>query len=136
MKADALDLPAIAVFIAFFALVTVLGFIAPPFTIIVYPFIFLVMPKLWTACHRGAHVTAADLVQSVYGGRWFVAAIAATGIIATMPYIALQWVGMQVVIQSLGIHGELPLIAAFLILAAYTYTSGLRAPAMIAFVKD
>src|SRR5260363_85983 len=28
MKADALDLPAIAVFIAFFALVTVLGFIA------------------------------------------------------------------------------------------------------------
>src|SRR5260363_140023 len=74
---------------------------ALPFTIIVYPFIFLVMPKLWTACHRGAHVTAADFVQSVYGGRWFVAAIAATGIIATMPYIALQLVGMQVVIQSL-----------------------------------
>src|SRR5260363_323625 len=82
------------------------GFFALPFTIIVYPFISLVMPKLWTACHRGAHVTAADFVQSVYGGRWFVAAIAATGIIATMPYIALQLVGMQVVIQSLGIHGE------------------------------
>src|SRR6202020_476898 len=29
-----------------------------------------------------------------------------------------------------------PLIVAFVILAVYTYTSGLRAPAMIAFVKD
>jgi Na+/proline symporter len=33
-------------------------------------------------------------------------------------------------------NGDLPLIVAFVILALYTYTSGLRAPAMIAFVKD
>ena len=32
--------------------------------------------------------------------------------------------------------GDLPLIVAFAILAAYTYTSGLRAPALIAVVKD
>ena len=31
---------------------------------------------------------------------------------------------------------RLPLIIAFVILAAFTYTSGLRAPAMIAVVKD
>src|SRR5205807_5830894 len=30
----------------------------------------------------------------------------------------------------------IPLIIAFIILAAYTYSSGLRAPAMIALVKD
>ena len=43
---------------------------------------------------------------------------------------------MQVVIRSLGISGEIPLVIAFLVLAFYTYTSGIRAPAMIAFVKD
>ena len=64
-----------------------------------------------------------------------------TGIVATMPYIALQLVGMQVVIGALGfatsgLIGDLPLIIAFVILAAFTYTSGLRAPAMIAVVKD
>jgi SSS family solute:Na+ symporter len=32
--------------------------------------------------------------------------------------------------------GEMPLIIAFVILAAYTYNSGLRAPALIALVKD
>jgi solute:Na+ symporter, SSS family len=40
------------------------------------------------------------------------------------------------VIAALGVRGEWPLIAAFVILAAYTYSSGLRAPALIAIVKD
>ena len=31
---------------------------------------------------------------------------------------------------------DLPLFIAFAVLAAYTYSSGLRAPALIAFVKD
>ena len=53
-----------------------------------------------------------------------------------MPYIALQLVGIEVVLAGLGIEGEWPLIAAYAILAAYTYPSGLRAPAMIAVVKD
>ena len=36
----------------------------------------------------------------------------------------------------MGLKGDLPIIAAFIILALYTYSSGLRAPALIAFVKD
>ncbi len=63
-------------------------------------------------------------------------AVALTGVFATMPYIALQLVGMEVVIKALGLTGELPLAAAFVILALYTYSAGLRAPALIAFVKD
>jgi len=45
-------------------------------------------------------------------------------------------VGIQVVLAAMGIQGDAPLIIAFIILAAYTYFSGLRAPAMIALVKD
>ncbi|CAG2145849.1 monocarboxylate uptake permease MctP [Cupriavidus numazuensis] len=112
------------------------GFFAMPYTIIVYPFVFAVMPRLWEVCHRKNHITAADYVQGEIGGRWLPAAVAITGIIATLPYIALQLIGMQVVIKGLGVDGELPLIVAFAILAVYTYSSGLRAPAMIAFVKD
>jgi len=56
--------------------------------------------------------------------------------VATMPYIALQLIGMGVVIKAMGLTGELPIVAAFIILALYTYSSGLRAPALIAFVKD
>src|ERR1700676_1644791 len=110
------------------------GFFALPYTIIVYPFVFAVMPKLWKVAQAKNHITAADYVHGEYGGKWFPAAVALTGIVATMPYIALQLVGMQVVIKGLGVDGELPLIVAFVILASYS--SVLRAPAMIAFVKD
>jgi len=112
------------------------GFFALPYTIIVYPIVFAIMPKLWKAAHRAGHVTAADVVYGRYSSRSLEFAVAITGVVATMPYIALQLVGMEVVIKALGLTGELPIAAAFVILALYTYSAGLRAPALIAFVKD
>src|SRR5258708_83407 len=112
------------------------GFFALPYTIIVYPFVFAVMPKLWQIAKDHGYVTAADVVHGQYGSRTLASAVAITGVIATMPYIALQLIGMAAAIKALGLAGELPLIAAFVILALYTYSSGLRAPALIAFVKD
>lgn len=118
-----------------------MGFFALPYTILIYPFAFVVFPKLWAVAKRHGYVTAADFVNARYGSRTLALAIAVTGIVATMPYIALQLLGIEVVIGALGFDtsgfvGDLPLIIAFAILAAYTYTSGLRAPAMIAVVKD
>ena len=112
------------------------GFFALPYTIIVYPFVFAVMPVLWKVAHANGHVTAADVVYGTYASRSLELAVAVTGMVATMPYIALQLIGMGVVIKAMGLTGELPIIAAFVILALYTYSSGLRAPALIAFVKD
>jgi len=117
------------------------GFFALPYTILIYPFAFVVFPKLWSIAKRHGYVTSADFVSARYGSRMLALAVAVTGILATMPYIALQLVGIEVVIgglgfQTTGLVGDIPLILAFAILAAYTYTSGLRAPAMIAIVKD
>ncbi|SNT23861.1 solute:Na+ symporter, SSS family [Granulicella rosea] len=113
-----------------------MGFFAVPYAIIAYPYMMLVLPRLWNVCQRHGYITFADFVRGRYGNRWLTVAIALTGILALMPYIALQLVGMKVVIAALGVHGEWPLAAAFIILAAYTYSSGLRAPAVIAIVKD
>jgi solute:Na+ symporter, SSS family len=118
-----------------------LGFFAVPYTIMVYPFVFVVFPRLWSVARRHGYITAADFVRGRHGNKWLALAVAITGIVATMPYIALQLVGIQVVIAALGIEatgigGDLPLVIAFVILASFTYTSGLRAPAAIAIVKD
>src|SRR5246127_3092621 len=112
------------------------GFFALPYTVIVYPFVFAIMPLLWKVAHANGYVTAADVVHGTYGSRGLELAVAMTGMVATMPYIALQLVGMGAVIQTMGLTGEWPIVAAFVILALYTYSSGLRAPALIAFVKD
>ncbi len=112
------------------------GFFALPYAIIAYPYMMLVMPRLWTICHRHGFVTLADFVRGRYGCRPLTLALAFTGILALMPYIALQLVGIKVVIAAFGIQGEWPLVLAFVILSAYTWSSGLRAPAVIAIVKD
>ncbi len=113
-----------------------MGFFALPYATIAYPYMMLVLPRLWRVCHRHGYVTFADFVGGRFGNRWLTVAVALTGILALMPYIALQLVGMRVVMGAMGLHGEWPLAVAFIILATYTYSSGLRAPAVIAIVKD
>ena len=112
------------------------GFFAVPYTILIFPLAFIVAPRLWSVAHRHGYVTPADFVRGRHGSPSLALMIAITGIVATMPYIALQLVGIGAVLQVMGVEGEWPLIIAFVILAAYTYQSGLRAPALIAFVKD
>jgi SSS family solute:Na+ symporter len=121
---------------------SMVGFFAVPYTIVLYPIIFIFLPRLWSVSHRHGYVTPADFIRGRFDSRWLALAVAVTGVLATMPYIALQLVGIQVVLEVMGIGGDsglskdLPLLLAFAVLAAYTYASGLRAPALIAFVKD
>jgi SSS family solute:Na+ symporter len=121
------------------------GWFAVPYTILIYPLAFVLLPKFWAVCKQHGYVTAADFVKERFGSNTLALAVAFTGILATMPYIALQMFGIQISIAALGIpltvpilgfNVDIPLLIAFIILAAYTYTSGLRAPAMIALVKD
>ena len=112
------------------------GFFAVPYTIVVYPIVFLVLIRLWSVSHVHGYVTPADFVRHRFGSPTLALLVAVTGIVATMPYIALQLVGIEAVLKTMGVTGHLPIIVAFAILAAYTYNSGLRAPALIAFVKD
>src|SRR5438105_1598522 len=113
-----------------------MGFFAEPYAVITYPYMMIVLPRLWTVCHRHGYVTFADFVAGRYGNRWLTIAIALTGVLALMPYIALQLVGIRVVIEAMGVEGEVALAGAFWVLAAYTYLGGLGAPAVIAIVKD
>ncbi len=119
------------------------GFFAVPYTVMVFPIVFVFAPRLWSVCREHGYVTPADFVRGRYGSRGLALAVAATGILATMPYIALQLVGIQAVLTVMGVGvssnsflKDLPLLIAFVVLAAYTYMSGLRAPALTAFIKD
>ena len=41
------------------------GFFALPYTVLVYPIVFLIMPRLWHAAKNAGHVTAADVVYGL-----------------------------------------------------------------------
>ncbi|HEY0816178.1 MAG TPA: sodium:solute symporter [Pseudonocardia sp.] len=118
-----------------------LGFYALPYTVVLYPLVFLPVVRLWSVARVHGFVTPADFVRGRYDSSLLAFLVAVTGLVATMPYIALQLVGLEAVLRTMGLNasgflGHLPLLIAFIILAVYTYQSGLRAPALIAFVKD
>ena len=120
------------------------GFYALSYTIMVFPIVFIFGPRLWSVARARGYVSPGEFVRGRHGSQGLGLAVAVTGILATMPYIALQLVGIESVLTVLGIGGtsgnallrDLPLIIAFAVVAAYTYLAGLRAPALIAFVKD
>jgi solute:Na+ symporter, SSS family len=134
----------IAVPAAVFGAGAVTGFFAVSYTIIVFPIALIFLPRLWSIARAHNYVTPADFVRGRYGSRGLSLAMAFTGILALLPYIALQLVGIQAVLTVMGVGAsssntfvkDLPLFIAFLVLAIFTYVSGLRAPALIAFIKD
>src|SRR5271154_4846950 len=118
-----------------------IAFFALPYTIVAYPFGILILTRFWSVARTRGYITAADFVRDRFGDRSLEVAMAVTGVLAVLPYIALQLVGMKVVFLQLGgvfaaDEGKIALAISFVLLAAYTYTSGLRAPALIAFIKD
>jgi solute:Na+ symporter, SSS family len=120
------------------------GFYALSYTIMVFPIVFIFAPRLWSVARARGYVSPGEFVRGRHGSQGLGLAVAATGILATMPYIALQLVGIESVLTVMGVGSasdnafvrDLPLIIAFGITSAYTYLAGLRALALIAFVKD
>ena len=103
------------------------------------------MPRLWTLSRKNGYITGSDFVRDKFGSRVLAILIAITGIVALLPYIALQIVGMQAVLAAMlyGVAGsnttlveEISLVIAFIILAAFTFTSGLRGATLTAVYKD
>ncbi|WP_328993274.1 sodium:solute symporter [Kribbella sp. NBC_01245] len=117
-----------------------IGFFALPYTIVVYPLAFWMLPKLWSISAEHGFLTVADYARGRWGSHQLALAIALTGLLATMPYVALQLLGIRAVLEVGGVYpdgvaGDALLALVFGVLAVATYRSGLRAPALIAVVK-
>jgi SSS family solute:Na+ symporter len=101
------------------------------------------MPRLLALSKEKGYITACDFIKDRFGSTTLGILIAITGIVSLLPYIALQIVGMQsVLIVMLSgttnpqIVEEIALVVAFAVLAAFTYSSGLRGAALTAVLKD
>lgn len=116
------------------------AFFAVPYTVIVCPLAFVLLSRLWEVARRHGYVTAADFVRGRYGSAPLALVVALTGILATMPYLALQLLGIRAVLTAGGLYppgvvGDLAMTAVFAGLAVATYRHGLRAPTVIAALK-
>ena len=83
-----------------------LGFYALPYTVVLYPLVFLPVLRMWSVSRVHGYVTPADFVRGRYGSPLLALLVAITGLVATMPYIALQLVGMEAVLRTMGLNGH------------------------------
>jgi len=113
-----------------------IGFFALPYLVLTYVVAFLIVPLLWERAHARGYVTPADFVKDRFASRPLAAAVTLTGIVATMPYIALQVYGIEICMAQIGLPVQASLWTAFALLALVTYVSGLRSATLIAIVKD
>lgn len=121
-------------------------FYAVPYVALTFGIAMLAMPRIWEISRQKGYITASDFVRDRHNSRLLGVLIALTGIVALLPYIALQIVGMQAVLTAMfsqtassissSTLSEIALVVAFVILAAFTYVSGLRGATLTAVLKD
>lgn len=118
---------------------------ATPYVMTTFAIAMVTMVTLWKMSRRKHYITGVDFVRDRFNSKTLAIAIAATGIIAELPYIALQIVGMRAVLvvmlqpyfaSSLTSTSEIALIISFIVLAVFTFVSGLRGAALTAVMKD
>jgi SSS family solute:Na+ symporter len=112
------------------------GFFAIPFALITAPLAYVVSTRFWSVSHRHGFITPTEFVRARFGSRTLALLVAIVGIVATMPYIAVQLMALQAVFKVLGITGDWPIVVALGLLAFCTFRSGLRAPALLSIAKD
>jgi SSS family solute:Na+ symporter len=125
------------------------GYMAVTYQAMVFAFCMLVLPRLWNKSKEKGYLTLGDTIKGETGSRVLAIFFALVGIGALIPYIALQIVGLQSVLVAMffntayaatksGVSNlqEIALIIAFIILAAFTFTSGLRGATLGSIFKD
>ncbi|MCL5881612.1 MAG: sodium:solute symporter [Candidatus Thermoplasmatota archaeon] len=120
---------------------------ATPYVMATFAVALITMTTLWKMSRKNNYFTGVDFVKDKYKSTTLAILIALTGIVAELPYIALQIVGMKAVLQVLFapfLHvtataaavDDIALIVSFAVLAAFTFWSGLRGAALTAVMKD
>ncbi len=122
-----------------------LYFFAVPYVGVTFAIALAFAPKLWELSRKNGYVTGSDFIKDKFQSKTLSILTAITGIVALLPYIALQIVGMQAALATMLYYAigsashtveEVSLVIAFLILAAFTFTSGLRGATLTAVFKD
>ncbi len=119
-------------------------FFAVPYVAVTFAVAMIMMPKLWSVSKKKGYITAADYVTDTFSSRTLGLLIALTGIVAELPYVGLQLVGMKAVLTvmfpvntgNLGLIVNLALVVSVIILIAFTFMSGLRGVSLTALFKD
>ncbi len=100
---------------------------------------YFLAPAMWRAGKERGLLTGADFFETSYNSRALGVAIALLQFVMIVPYVALQLSGLQILLQIAGYgayNATISTSVAFVILALFVFTAGLRGTAWASIVKD
>ncbi len=113
-----------------------LAMFAITYGIMIYPIVYATMPRLYSVSRKRGYITSSDFVKDRFNSRMLAMLIGLTGVVAELPYIALQIVSIKAVLTVMSLPVTYTLIIAYVLVGLFTFLSGLRGPALTAILKD
>ncbi|UOF89081.1 sodium:solute symporter [Fodinisporobacter ferrooxydans] len=116
-----------------------IAFFATPYVVLAYPLAYFFLPKLWKVANVHKFTTLADYIKGRFDSKLMSLFIAINGVLMLIPYIDLQLSGIQYTLKVAGtgyINVTFVVIVSFLLVAFYTFFSGIKAPTYTAIFKD
>jgi SSS family solute:Na+ symporter len=116
-----------------------IAFFATPYVVLAYPLAYFFLPKIWKVGKEHKFTTLADYIKGRFDSKLFSVLVAITGVLMLIPYIDLQLSGIQDTLEIAGtgyINVTFVVIMSFLLVAFYTFFSGIKAPTYTAIIKD
>ncbi|MGP3781529.1 sodium:solute symporter family protein [Bacillus sp. 4A_MP3] len=100
---------------------------------------YFFLPKLWEVAKIHKLTTLADYARERFDSKLLASLVAIVGVLMLIPYICLQLSGIQDTLQVAGtgvINVNMVVIISFILVALYTFFSGIKRPTFTAIIKD
>ncbi|GJI58124.1 sodium:solute symporter family protein [Bacillus altitudinis] len=115
------------------------AFFAIPYSVLAYFIAYFFLPKLWTVAKNHKLTTLADYARERFDSKLLSSLIAIVGVLMLIPYICLQLSGIQDTLTVAGtsyINVNAVVMISFILVALYTFFSGIKGPTYTAIIKD
>jgi SSS family solute:Na+ symporter len=104
-----------------------------------YVLSFFVLPRIWEMGRKFSLHTQSDFFRQRYDSQLLASTVAIVGVLFIIPYLQLQLTGLGIIVQVAsfdGISRSLSITIAFVIVAGFVLSSGIRAVAWVSVLKD
>jgi solute:Na+ symporter, SSS family len=109
------------------------------YLILAYVVSFFILPEIWEVGRKFALHTESDFFLQRYGNKYLAALVAVVGVAFIVPYLQLQLTGLGIIVEVSSfqaISRPLAMTIAFVIVAGFVLSSGVRSVAWVSVLKD
>jgi solute:Na+ symporter, SSS family len=104
-----------------------------------YVISFFILPPIWEVGRRFSMHTQSDFFLQRYGSQPLASLVALVGVLFIIPYLQLQLTGLGIIVQVASFEAigrSVSISIAFVIVAGFVLSSGIRAVAWVSVLKD